>query len=145
MLTAYLAGPITGCSFEECTDWRKKFAELCPSVECFSPLRGEIKWEGERDSDPRADDDLLFHDSGIMTRDYFDCKRCDFIVLNLLEAKRATIGSCMELAWGYEWQKPVITIMEPEGNIHDHPMVRAAISYRVETIEQAAYVARNLA
>lgn len=145
MLTAYLAGPITGCSYEECTAWRIDFIERCPSIECFSPMRGKLYLNGEEDIAAEYSDKVLSTARGIMTRDYFDCCRCDFLVLNLLGSKRVTIGSCMELAWAFMRQIPVIAIMEWEGNIHEHPMINEAISYRVADIDAAAYVANSLA
>lgn len=144
MLKTYLAGPITGCSYEECTEWRDEFAALCPDIECYSPMRGKMYLSGEAKIDAEYSDRVLSTARGIMTRDYFDCCRCDFLVINLSGASRVTIGSCMELAWAFMRQIPVIAIMEAEGNIHEHPMVNEAISYKVQTVEEAAYVANAL-
>ena len=145
MLKCYLAGPITGCSYEECTQWREKFVVLCPRIMCFSPMRGKMYLSGCREIDKEYSDKVLSTARGIMTRDYFDCCNCNFLVINLLDAKRVTIGSCMELAWAYMRQIPVIAMMEEEGNLHEHPMVNEAISYKVQTVEEAAYVANALA
>jgi hypothetical protein len=43
----------------------------------------------------------------------------------------------MEIAWGFARQIPTIFVMEKEGNLHDHPMVRAAIKYRVDSLAEA--------
>ena len=141
----YLAGPITGCTYGECTDWRKDFASAMPDViECFSPMRFKKHLEN---AGPIADNypqHVLCSQHGIMSRDYFDCCRADLVVVNLLGATRVSIGTVMEMAWAYGKQIPTVVIMEKEGNCHEHSMLREAMSFRVETIEAAKEVVRAI-
>ena len=45
---AYLAGPITDCSFDECVDWREQACKMLPGeIEGMSPMRGKTYLEGE--------------------------------------------------------------------------------------------------
>lgn len=142
----YLAGPITGITFGEATDWRedaKRFLDS-PTVRTFSPLRGKdyLKDKGELHSGTY--DGTLTSQKGIMGRDYFDCTSSTVVIFNFLGAKKASIGTAMELAWCYQKQIPTVVIMEKEGNIHDHVMVREAITYRVETLGEAVAVTKML-
>ena len=43
----YLAGPITACSFDQCTDWRDQVCDMLPpEIEGMSPMRGKHYLEG---------------------------------------------------------------------------------------------------
>ncbi len=141
--TIYLAGPISGCSYGECTDWREAFKTLVPrSVQCLSPMRGKDYLAGQKLIEGSYPAHVLSCSRGIMTRDFFDCTRADVIVVNLADAPRVSIGTVMEIAWGFQTRTPVIVVMEKEGNVHEHPMIAEAIGFRVETLEQAAHVAK---
>jgi len=42
MKKIYLAGPISGLTFEGAQDWRNYFtSKISPEIDCFSPLRGK--------------------------------------------------------------------------------------------------------
>ena len=81
---------------------------------------------------------------GIMTRDFFDCTRSNLTVANLLGAKSVSIGTCMEIAWTFMHRIPLIVIMEKEGNIHNHPMIREAIGFQVASVKEAAFIAETI-
>ena len=86
----YLAGPITGLSYQGCTDWRKFAKEQldCDTIQAVSPMRAKeylqrvpvISGHGREYesmgvySTPRA----------VMTRDRFDATRCSVLLANLL-------------------------------------------------------------
>lgn len=146
--TIYLAGPISGLTYGESTTWRENFAEdVYPAIQCFSPMRyksyldvgGVIK-----DQYDQATTGPLSTQKGIMTRDFFDCTRADLIVANLLDSKKVSIGTCMEMAWAFSKFTPVIAIMEDEGNPHDHAMIRETIGFRVNNVAEAISVARAI-
>ena len=141
----YLAGPITGCTYGECTDWRKDFADSMPDViECFSPMRFKKHLENAGPIEDNYPQHVLCSQRGIMSRDYFDCVRADIGVFNLLGATRVSIGTVMEMAWCYAKQIPTVVAMEKEGNLHEHSMLREAMSFRVESIEAAKEVVRAI-
>lgn len=143
-LSIYLAGPISGCTFEECTAWRNdltsRFAAL--GVECYSPMRAKDYLSALpviQGSYPELGP--LATARGIMTRDSWDCHRADVVVFNLLNAPRVSVGTVMELAWAWKAHIPTVVIME-SGNCHEHPMVDEATSYRVGTVEEAYNILR---
>jgi nucleoside 2-deoxyribosyltransferase len=141
--SVYLAGPIAGLHYDAAQDWRSAVRDaLAPEIDAFSPLRSKeyLRKEGVlRDQYAYAP---LSSDRGITTRDHFDCQRCDIIFCNLLGANSVSIGTVMEIAWSYSYSKPLVLLMEPSGNIHDHPMVREATGFRVESLEQGVEIAR---
>lgn len=136
---AYLAGPITGTSYEESTDWREYASKILAylNIEGLSPMRGKDYLTSETRILDSYDEHILSHQRGIMTRDFNDCKRADILIVNFLGAERASIGTCMEIAWAYSNRVPVICIMEEKGNIHDHSMIREAIGFRVTNVDDA--------
>ncbi len=110
MRTVYLSGPITGLDYKGCTDWREYartwLADL--NIEGLSPMRG---------------------------KEYLEGKGCDFMLCNLLGAKQVSIGTMIELGWADLSRTPVVLVMEPSGNIHEHAFVRQLAGYRVDSLE----------
>lgn len=145
MKTVYLAGPITGLTYEGCTDWRDKIsAELAAiGIKGLSPMRakaylrsiGEI---GATDDD--YPDGVFSAQRGVVTRDYYDCTHCDILLVNLLGAKAVSIGTMMEIAWAWMKRTPVVLVIEPQGNVHEHMFVREMAGFRVPTLAEATGV-----
>lgn len=143
---AYLAGPITGCSYNGATDWRDIARERLATVgiQGMSPMRGKDYLLQETRIGDAYEESVLSCQRGIMSRDFNDCKRADVLIVNFLGAERASLGTAMEVAWAYQNHTPVIAVMEPRGNIHDHAMIREAINFRVASLEEAYAVADTL-
>ena len=141
MQKIYLAGPIEGCSYEECTSWREEFIKLIPKeIQCLSPMREKTFLQHETKTANCPVDAMMSSDRGIMTRDCYDCHRADLLVINFLNAKRVSIGTVMELAWAWHAHIPTVVIIEDD-NMHNHCMLNECMSYRVKTLEQAAKAA----
>lgn len=142
---AYLAGPISGVTHAGCTGWRDELARLLEpaGVAAASPMRDKhyLRDRGVLEGD--YPERVLSTRDGIMTRDHFDVRNCDLVVANLLGAARVSVGTVMELAWAFAYRKPVVAVLE-DGNVHDHPMVRAAVGFRVATLAEAAAVAASV-
>jgi len=143
----YLAGVISGFNYAEANDWRedaKKELEKWDIV-AASPMR----WKDHLGREDKLDvmgyaSDVMSNTRGITTRDRWDVKTADVVIANLLNTKIASIGTCLEMAWADLQRTPIIAIMEPEGNPHEHAMLSEIISYRVETVEQALEVAKKI-
>ena len=145
MGTVYLAGPITGCTYNGCTDWRdyakKKLAE--DGIVGLDPMRGKAylakeKLIGDQYATP------LSCSRGIMTRDHWDCTRCDVLLVNLIGATRVSIGTVMEIAWAHDNQIPIILLIEPTGNPHDHAMIQEAAGFRVSCLDEGVAIAKAI-
>lgn len=154
MSRVYLAGPITGLSYGDSTDWRHEVSRQLAlfGIVGISPLRAKDylaeeqkiahSYDNAHDLHPLAT--VLSGARGITTRDRWDCHRCDVVFLNLLGATKVSIGTMMELAWADASRIPTVVAIEPEGNPHDHPMVNECTGFRVSSIEDALSVIRAL-
>lgn len=151
----YLAGGIAGCDFDAATDWRKQAQGFLRDrgIETLNPMRakdalgatGRIS-DTFRSYEKRG---AFFTAGGIMTRDSNDVMTCDALLVNLLKPTlsvdsatgkhKPSLGTVMELGWGFILQKPVVVAIEADGsNPHDnHPMIDQCMRFRVETIEEA--------
>ena len=142
MKSVYLSGPITGCTYEGCVDWREAIAAKLKAhgIAGMSPMRGKdyLKDAGVID-DATASifTQAIGRDPAIVARDRYDTTKSDFMLVNLLGATRVSIGTMIELGWADAARVPVVLVMEPTGNIHEHGFVRQLSSYRVETIDAA--------
>jgi nucleoside 2-deoxyribosyltransferase len=143
--SVYLAGPITGCSYNEATDWRRYVAnKLRPGVDCLSPLRGKEYLSQEGEIKGSYEDTVLSSAKAIMSRDRFDVMRADAVFINFLGAKKASIGTVMEIAWANYMHKPIVVAMEKSGNPHDHPMIMEACPFVVDNIDNAVEVLKHI-
>jgi len=142
----YLAGAIAGLHFDDATDWRVQARALLTErgIETLDPMRAKAALgirHGGRISKDFTDYDgmgAFFTSRGIMTRDFNDVKRCDALLVNLLDTAERSSGTIMELAWAFALQKPAVVAIEAVGNPHDkHPMIHEAMPFRVATIEEA--------
>lgn len=138
----YLAGPITGLNYEGATDWRdyakKRLAEF--GITGVSPMRakGFLKnlnaiGAGEQAGDPHG----IGQPKGFVTRDRLDVSRCDAVLMNLKGASIVSIGTMVEIGWADAFRKPVVLVMEEEGNIHQHGFVRQLTQYHNTDLDTA--------
>ena len=143
--SVYLAGPITGTSYGECTNWREDAINwLAPDINGFSPMRSKDYLLSETSVGDSYEDTIMSSQRGIFARDSYDCKRCDAILVNLLGAERVSIGTVMEIAWAWSYRNPIVLIMEEEGNLHDHSMIREACPLTVRTLDEGIHVLKSL-
>ena len=143
--SVYLAGPITGQSYDGATDWRKEVInKLPPGILGFSPLRSKTYLLNETSIADSYEQKVMSSQRGIYARDHYDCQRCDAIFVNLLGADRVSIGTVMEIAWGAAYDKPIILVMEEDGNLHDHAMIREACPLTVRDIDEGIHILTSL-
>lgn len=138
----YLAGPISGLSYREIGTWRNQFAKKLPYyMKIIHPLRYQTYLESEKIIGDAYEDKVLSSQKGLTERSRHDLMRCDLLVANLLNAKKVSIGTVMEIAWADILRKPIVLLME-DNNIHDHAMIREVSGFRVRTIEEAVDVVK---
>lgn len=143
----YLAGPIAGLTYSGATGWREYVAERMPRyVHCLTPLRGkDFLAAHEKIETGEYVNHPLATDKGLTRRDMFDVKRSRIIFINLLGAERVSIGTCIEIgAIKFNTGKLVILLMEEEGNVHDHPMIREMADYVLRSLDEGIAVARAI-
>jgi len=141
MKTVYLAGPITGLTYDQAEDgWRRWAADALSAtgkIKALSPLRGKHYL---RDQGALEKQYLTLHQmsspQGIVRRDFNDVKNCDAILAYFLGAQKASIGTCWEMGAAYALQRPVVAVLEP-GSMHDHPFITQTAAYTFNNIEDA--------
>ncbi len=145
----YLSGPIAGTDYKECTSWRGYVSSELKEFKCLDPMRGKSYLSGAGPIDDKVTKttkgfkDYLAGDHAIMTRDSWDALNCDGMFVNFLDVRKVSIGTCMEVAWGWERRIPMVMCME-KGNLHDHPMIRAASPFIVEDIDTGIRLLKTL-
>lgn len=146
--SVYLAGPITGLTYDDGQDWRD-FAKSELSVwgiDAFSPLRGKeyLRPFGELSADGTdyKDAGVLSLPEGIWARDKFDCTKRSMVLMNLLAARRVSIGTMIEIGWATGAGIPIVGVMEKSGNVHEHAMVSQSMGWRVTTLAEAIAVVK---
>lgn len=148
----YLAGPISGLSYDGAEDWRASAkSELSASgIKAVSPLRAkeylrQVTTPLTGTGEEYAHLGVLSTPRGVMTRDRFDATRCDALLVNLIGADRVSIGTVMEIAWADLKRTPIVVAMEPSGNLHEHMMIAEAIGFRVPSLDEAIHVVKAIA
>ena len=146
--SVYLAGPITGQTFEESTAWRKHAAARLREhgIHSFSPLRGKeylasigklpAVVQGDRSKAVKPDLYPLSSNKGIVTRDRFDCMGSDLVLVHLAEAQIISLGTMVELGWADAARRPIVVTMQP-GNVHEHAFVLEIAGFVVPTLDDA--------
>ena len=140
----YAVGPITGYSYEEVTGWRDNLKNYLPSnYIVLSPMRGKLYLIKEQKIADSYEMHQLSTAKAITRRDYFDCNRCDLILCNFLGAKKVSIGSVMEIAWGYTKKIPIVVMMEKD-NIHQHAMINECADFVVDNFEEGVDIVKHI-
>jgi len=142
--TCYLAGPITGLDYKGATDWRTQATlKLWPhGIAGLSPMRGKdylahlksISGTGEE----YAHLGVLSTQKSVVTRDRFDTRTSDVILMNMLGAERVSIGTMIEAGWADAFRVPIVLAIE-DGNVHQHMMLREVAGFIVPTLEDALH------
>lgn len=149
MKKVYLAGPITGQSFQGSEEWRDIFkilagqSKLAGRVEFYSPLRGKDYLFNEVKIQDCYEQHLFSTQRGILTRDYFDVTTSDALVVNFTNADRVSIGTVMEIGWAHCLRIPVI-IIGGKGGLHDHAFIREAAGWWVDSTIDAIKILETM-
>jgi nucleoside 2-deoxyribosyltransferase len=131
----YLAGPITGTSYGNCTDWRAFVeANIDRRIGALSPMRHKEYLSSEQTVADSYEKHVMSCSRGIMARDYFDSTRADILLVNLLGAARVSIGTVMEIGFAYAKRVPIVLVIEKD-NIHRHSMLLQAAGFIVDNLE----------
>lgn len=143
----YLAGPITGSSYEKTNNWREDLSEDFENnynICCYSPMRGKtyLSKESKIKTAYEERDKPLSGSKVITIRDRDDVRNCGLIIFNFLGAESVSAGSCIEIGWGDSVRVPMIAIME-EDNPHQHGMIKE-LCLVVSNIEEAKFLALQI-
>ena len=149
MKSVYLSGPISGLMYDEAAlGWRQQVGEILGAAGAivFDPTKLETEHlDSEGPISPLANQkSVMLNWKSITTKDRFYVQETDVVLMNLLGASRVSIGSMLELGWADLLRKPVILVMEKEGNLHDHAMVREMAGFHTDSLDQGVELIRTL-
>lgn len=142
-LGVYLAGPISGLTYEDATGWRDNpafhddlaLAGWTP----LSPMEG-YEWLSGNDKPLSVHFEDAAHPGAAAEAVRDDLAAIDAakaVLCNFSGASRASIGTCAELGYAFARGKAVISVLPTGDTVHDHPFV-TNLSYRVvETLPGA--------
>jgi nucleoside 2-deoxyribosyltransferase len=146
MSKVYLAGHITGMTYNQATSWREYTTEILAKlgVQALSPMRGKEFLASAATLIPN--DGRFGHISptaspgGITGRDRNDVRTSDVILMNLQGEDKISAGSMIELGWADAWRKPVVLVVDEDADIARHVMVETIATY----ITTSQYLALQL-
>lgn len=135
--TCYLAGAITGATYAGAVDWREYAKDRLADNDIIglSPMRWKQYLREGHQIEDSYDEYPLCTSKGITARDRFDCQRSDVVLMNMLGAKYASIGTCIEVGWADAARRPIVAVLEP-GNVHNHSMFRECSGFIVSTLDE---------
>jgi nucleoside 2-deoxyribosyltransferase len=145
----YLAGPISGLSYEEAAGRIKRIKHALEiqcslaNLDVMHPLTGKGYLHTEKALAPEGYKFPPSTDHAIVERDLWMVRQADIVLMNLHGAKTASIGSVSELAWAHLLGKHTVVIME-EGNPHQHAFVAQMADVVFETEKEAIHYVANL-
>lgn len=147
--TVYLSGPITGLDYQNARfGWRQEVAEALyfasSDIKVLSPMRHEAHLAEIGTIDTHYPEHFFSKAKVIVEKDRLDIKRSDIILVNVLGAKRVSIGTVSEIAMAYEQGKQIVLVMEDEGNPHEHPFVTELVSLRLNNLDDAVAAIKSL-
>lgn len=144
-MKVYLAGPMSGRTFEEVHAWHVFAATALMEMgwEVLSPMRGKLALRGTT-IQSGGYTDPLFTDSGITARDQWDVFRCDVLLVNLLWEDTISIGTMIELGWADAMRKPIVVIASPDGVYTNHAIIGKIAAFIVPDVAEALEVMEGL-
>lgn len=133
---------MTGLNYDGVVDWREhvRISLKLVGIETYSPMRGRESLKDVKEFSPMGEPDTghLSTVQAITMRDHWDCRIRDLLFVNMLGAKQVSIGTVMEVAWAHAYRKPIVLVMEPSGNPHEHGMFNEATrAMRFATLPEA--------
>ena len=135
----YLSGPITGLTYSDSVEWTNYAREILASsgIWGYRPLRGkeEAFHLTEKIASVVTKQRPLVTSKGIYGRDLYDVMSCDCVLVNLLGAKKVSIGTMFEMAWTSFLLKPLVLVIEDEGNVHEHSFIHEALTHRTNNLD----------
>jgi hypothetical protein len=137
---------MTGLTYDQVKGWREtaraKLEEAGFIV--LDPARGLMHLKPEVVIKDAYEESFTENKHTVFIRDKFDVTRADISLFNLLDAKRASIGTVSEMAWCHLTGKFAVVVMEREGNPHMHAFVREEAGVLLDNIDDAVdYIIRT--
>lgn len=152
----YLSGPITGLTYGDARfTWRTVAADALAEdgIVPLSPMRheghlaelAETAMTDEVLSEfQKKNGNMFSHSKMIVAKDFLDIDQSSLMLVNFLGATAVSKGTQVEFGYAKAKGKPIITVMEQEGNPNDGPFVRELSDGIFGSLEEALIVVRSL-
>lgn len=134
----YLAGAISGCSYEQASGWRKEvrwYLEDHLGHTLIDPMGDKDELSKEQAIRVTPLNGLYTSDKAIVSRDRYSVFTSDIVLANLSYGENPLIGTSVEIGWADSQGIPIIAVC-PKGSRFDHPFTRE-LCYCVDTLGQA--------
>ena len=138
MSRVYLAGQITGLTYDGAEDWREQAREMLAGhgITAFSPLRGKSFLRDMGVIEDSQEARTISSAKGLTARDREDVRRADAVLMYLPDDARISIGTMIEVGWADAWRVPVVLVITPGSLYATHPMVRECVAYTAHTLAE---------
>jgi nucleoside 2-deoxyribosyltransferase len=135
----YLAGIIDGKNIEKCKEWRTQIINHYTNWKNTNQNYGDVCFLNPINGENQiSEDGLSSHipSRAILDKDYNAIKKCDLFIVNMnvFGVNRPPIGTIMEIAFAYEFKKPIIMITQDE-IYKKHPFVSNMISWYFNSVD----------
>ena len=135
-LSIYLAGYIHGERIKECSEWRDRIKAHytyrdTKNIRILDPLHGKntstITPDGLKSDMPAR---------AVLQRDMLSVQEADLIIANMdrFGEERVSVGTIMEIAWGFVFAKPIIIITD-EQQYTEHPFLFSMKSALYDSVD----------
>jgi len=139
-LKVYCCYPISGMSYDDVITYYSNVKQELSSFgyKVFNPMTGKESLRNELEFRAHGYTDIpVATNHAILRRDRWMVNQSDIVFANFLDAKkRVSIGSVMELAMAYNYNKHTIVCMDEE-NIHQHAFVLECADVVFKTYDEA--------
>lgn len=142
----YLAGPISGKSFDEVVSLYRDKSYLLGSFgyEILCPMTGKAYLRNELEFKAAGDGHPVSTNHAIFERDRWMVSQSDIVYADLSNSgERVSIGTMMELAWASQLGKHTVSVI-PSNNIHNHAFVLDASDIVFQTTKEAIVYLKEL-
>ena len=145
----YLAGPMLGLTYEECTGWRNEVIYAFNNeiedgvVAILDPSRGLDFLIGKGKLLGSYENHLMGKEKHFFHRDVSDVRNSTIILANFLGSERKSSGTIAELGMAYALNKSIVSIVEPN-SVHDHPFIRQMSGFLCTNLSDGIVAAKSL-
>lgn len=140
----YLAGPISGLSYDEVVNRIEEITEQLSHHIILSPMTGKEYLRTELSLKSHDYSNPISTNHAIFNRDMWMVEQSDIVFADLTLGKdRVSIGTVMELAWASILRKHIIVIMNDK-NIHYHAFVIEAADIIFDNLNDALIYLKKL-
>lgn len=138
MKKIYLAGPISGLSYDEVTDFfTSKYEKLKDFYDITHPMLGKDYLRNELEFKAHGYGNPISTNHSITLTDFWRVDQSDILFIDFSSGvDRVSIGGVAEMSRAFAKNKLIITVL-PDNNIHNHAFILEMSTTIFKTNEEA--------